>query len=154
MSAELLQDLARHQAWVDHEYWKALHANDVLLEGSEIRKRMNHVLMTLRLLTSFARGETPDLSRTKDIDSAAELEAALDQADRELLDALATIDLQKMIPLPRGPQGPWEAPAGVLLLQAITHSQHHRGQNGSRMRQLGFTPPMTDFVLWYSLGRP
>jgi uncharacterized damage-inducible protein DinB len=41
-----------------------------------------------------------------------------------------------------------------LLLQAITHSQHHRGQNASRMRQLGATPPMTDFVIWYALGRP
>jgi uncharacterized damage-inducible protein DinB len=71
-----------------------------------------------------------------------------------LLEALHTIDLQKMIALPRGPKGPWEAPAGVLLLQAITHSQHHRGQNASRMRQLGATPPMTDFVIWYALGRP
>jgi uncharacterized damage-inducible protein DinB len=59
-----------------------------------------------------------------------------------------------MIALPRGPQGPWEAPAGVLLLQAITRSQHHRGQNASRMRQLGAIPPMTDFVIWYALGRP
>jgi uncharacterized damage-inducible protein DinB len=54
----------------------------------------------------------------------------------------------------RGPKGPFEVPAGVLLLQALTHSQHHRGQNVSRMRQLGATPPMTDFVIWYALGRP
>jgi len=155
MNADLLKDLARHQAWADNEFWKALDANSTLLEDAEIRKRMNHVLMTLRALTGLARGGTPDLARMNDmIDSAAELEAALSQANRELLDALETIDLQKMIPLPRGPQGPWEAPAGVLLLQAITHSQHHRGQNGSRMRQLGVAPPMTDFVLWYALGRP
>ena len=73
---------------------------------------------------------------------------------RELITAIDDIDLQKMIALPRGPQGPWEAPAGMLLLQAITHSQHHRGQNASRMRQLGDTPPMTDFIIWYALGRP
>ena len=63
-------------------------------------------------------------------------------------------NLDKMIALPRGPKGPFEAPAGVLLLQALTHSQHHRGQNASRMRQLGATPPMTDFVIWYALGGP
>jgi uncharacterized damage-inducible protein DinB len=34
------------------------------------------------------------------------------------------------------------------------HSQHHRGQNAARMRQLGITPPMTDFVVWYALGQP
>jgi uncharacterized damage-inducible protein DinB len=59
-----------------------------------------------------------------------------------------------MIALPRGPKEPFEAPAGVLLLQALTHSQHNRGQNASRMRQLGATPPMTDFVIWYAFRRP
>jgi len=39
----------------------------------------------------------------------------------------------------------------VLLLQALTHSQHHRGQNASRMRELGVTPPMTDFIIWYAI---
>lgn len=84
----------------------------------------------------------------------AQLEETMGKANAELLAALNTVDLQKMVALPRGPKGPWEAPAGVLLLQAITHSQHHRGQNASRMRQLGATPAMTDFVIWYALGRP
>jgi uncharacterized damage-inducible protein DinB len=90
----------------------------------------------------------------KEIESADELEAALGRANAELIEALDTIDPHKIIALTRGPRGPWEAPARVLLLQAITHSQHHRGQNACRMRQLGATPPMTDFVIWYALGRP
>jgi uncharacterized damage-inducible protein DinB len=154
ISAELLEDLARHQGWADTAHWKALHENSALLEDTEIRKRLNHMLGALRMLTGLARGETPDPSGMKDIEPADQLEAALRKANAELLEALRTIDLQKMIALPRGPKGPWEAPAGVLLLQAITHSQHHRGQNASRMRQLGATPPMTDFVIWYALGRP
>ena len=85
---------------------------------------------------------------------AAELRGECEKANADLIEAINTTDLQKMIALPRGPQGAWEAPAGVLLLQAITHSQHHRGQNASRMRQLGATPPMTDFVIWYALGCP
>jgi uncharacterized damage-inducible protein DinB len=154
IDAELLQDLARHQAWSDTAHWKALHENGTLLEDPEIRKRLNHMLMALRMLTALARGETPDPSGMRDIEPTDQLEAALEKANVELIEALNTIDLQRMIALPRGPQGPWEAPAGVLLLQAITHSQHHRGQNASRMRQLGATPPMTDFVIWYALGRP
>jgi uncharacterized damage-inducible protein DinB len=154
INAELLQDLARHQAWADTAHWKALHENSTLLEDLEIRKRLNHMVMALRTLTALARGETPDPFGTRDIEPTDQLEAALGKANVELIEALNTIDLQKMIALPRGPQGPWDAPAGVLLLQAITHGQHHRGQNASRMRQLGATPPMTDFVLWYALGRP
>jgi uncharacterized damage-inducible protein DinB len=153
-NAELLQDLARHQAWADTAHWKALHENSTLMEDLEIRKRLNHMVMALRMLTALAQGATPDPSGMKDIEPADQLEAAMGKANAELIEALNTLDLERMITLPRGPQGPWEAPAGVLLLQAITHSQHHRGQNASRMRQLGATPPMTDFVIWYALGRP
>ena len=153
-NAELLRDMARHQAWADAAHWKALHENSTLLEDPEIRKRLNHMVMALRMLTALARGETPDPSGMKDIEPGGELEAALGKANAELIAALNTVDLQKMTALPRGPQGPWEAPAGVLLLQAITHSQHHRGQNASRIRQRGATPPMTDFVVWYALGQP
>jgi uncharacterized damage-inducible protein DinB len=154
INAVLLHDLARHQAWADTAHWKALHENRTLLEDIEIRKRLNHTVMAIRWLTALAQGETPDPSRMKDIEPADQLEAAMAKAHAELVAAINAIDLQKMIALPRGPQGPWEAPAAVLLLQAITHSQHHRGQNAARMRQLGATPPMTDFVVWYALGQP
>jgi len=154
INAELLLDLARHQAWADTAHWKALHENSTLLEDAEIRKRLNHMLTATRMLTTLARGETPDQSRMKDIGPAAELEAAMGKAHAELVEAINTIDLQGMIALPRGPKGPWEAPAGVLLLQALTHSQHHRGRNAARMRQLSAAPPMTDFVIWYALGQP
>ena len=90
----------------------------------------------------------------KETDSIDDLEAAMEKAHAELAAALSSLDLAKMIALPRGPHGSFEAPAGVLLLQALTHSQHHRGQNTARMRQLGAKPPMTDFVIWYALGRP
>jgi uncharacterized damage-inducible protein DinB len=154
INAELLKDLAQHQAWADTEYWKALHENGTLLEDLEIRKRLNHLVMALRTLTALARGETPDPSGMRATEPNDQLEAAQAKANVDLIEALDTIDLERTISLPRGPQGPWDAPAGVLLLQAITHSQHHRGQNASRMRQLGATPPMTDFVVWYALGRP
>ena len=154
MDSEVLRDLARHQAWADAAHWKTLHENRTLLGDPEIRQRLNHMVMAARGLTALARGETPDPSSMRDTIPDAQLEEAMSKASVEILNALDTVDLQKMIALPRGPKGPWEAPAGVLLLQAITHSQHHRGQNASRMRQLGATPPMTDFVVWYALGRP
>lgn len=154
MNAELLLDLARHQAWADAAHWGALRENPALLEDAEIRKRLNHMVMAMKMLTALARGETPDTAGMKDVESSDELEAAMRQALADLRAALGSPDLQRMIAVPRGPKGPFEAPAGVLLLQALLHSQHHRAQNASRMRQLGATPPMTDFIIWYALGRP
>jgi uncharacterized damage-inducible protein DinB len=153
MNAELLRDLARHQAWADSAHWTTLRENPALLEDPEIRTRLNHMVMAANRLTALARGEAPP-AVGKDIESADELEAAMRQAQADLTAALVSVDLEKRIALPRGPKGPFEAPAGVLLLQVLTHSQHHRGQNASRMRQLGAKPPMTDFVVWYATGQP
>jgi uncharacterized damage-inducible protein DinB len=146
-------EMARHQAWADAAHWKTLRENPALLEDAEIRKRLNHMVMAPNMLIALARGQAPQTGG-KEIDSIDELEASMRKSNEDLAAALASVDLDKMIALPRGPRGPFEAPAGVLLLQALTHSQHHRGQNASRMRQLGTTPPMTDFVIWYALGRP
>jgi uncharacterized damage-inducible protein DinB len=140
--------------WADGVYWKALRENTTLLDDTEIRKRLNHMAAALARLTTRAKGKTPDPSDAQEIGPADELEAALAKANAELIEAINTLDLQKMVAVPRGPKGPWEAPAGVLLLQGIMHSQHHRGQNGARMRQLGATLPTTDFVIWYALGGP
>jgi uncharacterized damage-inducible protein DinB len=154
MDVELLKSLARHQAWADTEHSKTIHANTTLLEDAQIRKRLNHMVTATEMLQTLARGEAPDPSRNKDKESIEELQAAMDKANAELLAALESVDLASMIKLPRGPKGPFEAPAGVLLLQALMHSHHHRGQNAARMRELGVTPPMTDFVVWYALGQP
>jgi len=155
VNAELLKDMARHQAWADGLHWKALRENAALLEDAEIRKRLSHMATAMTLLTLLARGETPDPSAmNKEFEGADELEAAIHRGNAELEAALSSVDLDQMISLPRGPQGPWKAPAGALLLQAITHNQHHRGQNAQRIRALGGAPPMTDYIVWYALGRP
>ena len=154
LDAQLLLELARHQAWADAAHWNALRENPALLVDAEIRKRLNHMLMALQALTGIAHGVAPDRSKMKEIEAADELEGALQKANAELIESIKTLDLQTLVAFPRGPQGPFEAPAGVVLLQAILHCQHHRGQNASTMRQLGATPPMTDFIIWYALGRP
>ena len=154
MNAEVLLDMARHQVWADAAHWKMLRENPALLEDAEIRTRLNHMLMAYKMLTTLARGQTPDPDGMKHIDSVDELEVSMGKAHEEMAAMLQSADLDKMIALPRGPNGPFQAPASVLLMQAITHSQHHRGQNASRMRQLGATPPMMDFVIWYALVRP
>jgi uncharacterized damage-inducible protein DinB len=154
MELEMLKELARHQAWADAEQWKALHANPKLLQDAEIRKRLNHIANANEMLQTLARGEALDMARFKDRESVEALEAALSKANQALFDTLDSAQLDKMVQLPRGPKGPFEAPAGVLLLQALMHSQHHRGQNASRMRELGVTAPTTDYVVWYALGRP
>jgi len=154
MDLESLKELARYQKWADGEHWKVLHGNSALLEDAEIRKRLNHMASACEMLLTLARGEVPDAAGMKERERLEEIEGSMRAAAEGLERTLETADLDKMISLPRGPKGPFQAPAGVLLLQALMHSQHHRGQNASRMRELGVKPPMTDYVIWFAVGIP
>ncbi|MGA7416314.1 MAG: DinB family protein [Bryobacteraceae bacterium] len=154
MNAEALTDLARHQAWADAAHWKAFHENAALWTDAEIHTRLNHMLGAQKMLVSLASGKIPDPATMKQVEPMDTLEASMQQAHADLAAALASTDLDKMVSLPRGPKGPFEAPAGVIFFQALMHGQHHRGQNASRMRQLSIPPPMTDYIAWYALGRP
>jgi len=155
MDAQLLKDLARYQRWADEEHWKVFHHNPALMNDEEIRKRLNHMIMGSGALCGVARGEGPPQPGTfKEHDSADAIENAMRQAADILDEALASSDLEKIIAVPRGPKGPFNASAGALLLQVLLHSQQHRAQNASRMRELGVNPPMTDYIFWYALGMP
>ena len=154
MTKQILASLARHQSWADTEHWKMIEANPAVFDDPNIRKRLNHMAQTCEMLQTLARGQMPDFAAIKDRESAADLRAAMEKATAGLTEAIDSLDLEKMIQLPRGPKGQFEAPAGVLLLQIVTHSEHHRGQNATRMRELGLKPPMTDFIFWYALGQP
>ena len=50
--------------------------------------------------------------------------------------------------------GPRKDPAltitvGEALTQCAMHSQWHRGQNATRLRELGGHPPMVDLIVWF-----
>jgi len=44
---------------------------------------------------------------------------------------------------------PWRQPLGQLVLHAVNHGTHHRGQVSGFLRAMGHTPPKLDLVLYY-----
>ena len=46
----------------------------------------------------------------------------------------------------------WEYPLGHMMQHVINHSSFHRGQAVALLRQLGQTPPATDFLLFFDAG--
>src|SRR5262249_11787343 len=57
-------------------------------------------------------------------------------------------------------QVPWfkDPPLALTVTEALTqmamHSQHHRPQNATRLRDPGAATPPTDLIVWYWKGRP
>ena len=51
-----------------------------------------------------------------------------------------------------------DPPLTITVAEALTqcamHSHYHRGQNATRLRELGGEPPPTDLIFWQWRGRP
>ena len=46
----------------------------------------------------------------------------------------------------------WEYPLGHMMQHVVNHSSYHRGQVVTLLRQLGRTPPTTDFLVFFDEG--
>lgn len=86
----------------------------------------------------------------------AELKSYGQQANAELQKSLkgASPDhLEETIEIPWF-KPPLKISVRQALTQAAMHSHYHRGQNATRLRELGGEPPMTDFIVWLRDGQP
>lgn len=43
---------------------------------------------------------------------------------------------------------------GETCFQVASHSTYHRGQINLRLREIGGTPPLVDYIAWIWFGRP
>jgi uncharacterized damage-inducible protein DinB len=154
---ETLRDLWRYQAWADALLWNAILECDAAYGDKVLGERVLHAHQAQEAFLGFALGEDIDFSRTDGIGDLTEIR----DYGRHVLDRgaayLAGADtswIHRVVSPPWPHEPPLRFTAGEGLLQAIMHSQHHRGQNATRLRELGGEPPTTDLILWVVGGRP
>jgi uncharacterized damage-inducible protein DinB len=154
---EMLFDLVGHQAWADAEHWRALEGHPGALDNSAIRDRLYHYHLTQRAFLFVVRGDTlsfpkledfPDMTALKQYAKASHVEAY------DFLTKASATDLERLVVIPWFKDPPISITVAQALTQAAMHSQYHRGQNATRLRELGGTPPLTDLIVWYWKGRP
>ncbi|MBM4176933.1 MAG: hypothetical protein FJ213_12295 [Ignavibacteria bacterium] len=154
---ELLRDMYHHQAWADAEMWKALESHPGALENEAIRKCLHHIHLTQHAFLSIVSGKELVRKRLEDFSNMNELK---EYAKANHTQALAFIQdcteskLAEVVRIPwlRNPQ--LSLPIYQALLQAAMHSHYHRGQNATRLRELGGNPPLTDIIAWYRKEKP
>jgi uncharacterized damage-inducible protein DinB len=154
---EILFDLCGHQAWADAEHWRAIEARPEALEDSAIRDRLYHYHLTQRAFLFVVRGDTltfPRLEDFPDLTALKQYARTSHQETHAFLTLASAIDLDRIVVIPWFKDPPISITVTQALVQAAMHSQYHRGQNASRLRELGGSPPMTDLIAWYWKGRP
>lgn len=154
---EMLRELWDYQAWADATLWSAMLTSEAAREDPVLRERTLHVHHAQDAFLRFARGEPLEMPELEDF---TDFEAVRTYGRQVLEDGahfLRGDDLAWLEEIVRPPwkfDPPLRFTAGEGVLQAIMHSQHHRGQNAKRLRELGGEPPTTDMLLWVSGGRP
>ena len=62
--------------------------------------------------------------------------------------------LERRIGIPWFTNPPLELSVREGLTQVAMHSHYHRGQNATRLRELGGNPPGIDLITWIRKERP
>jgi len=162
-----IKDLLAHSEWADAVFFRAWGKCD--REDKELRERVSHCSGTQELFVNTLTG-TNELP-WKQIFAG---EVKPPWADRELrgfdelkeftrgnharLQAIAATSdpagLERRVTVPWFPDPPCVVSVGEAFVQVAMHTQHHRGQNITRLRQCGGEPRNVDYIIWLWKGRP
>jgi len=156
--ASYLEELYGHQEWADAEHWRAIEAYPAALEDKAIRERLHHIHLVqhgFSWVTAVQRAEFI-FKKMEDFPSMSDLKKYGQQGLAELRERLKSTNENRMEEII---EVPWfKPPLRISVRQALTqcamHSHYHRGQNATRLRELGGIPPTTDFIIWLRDGQP
>ena len=153
-----LDELYAHQEWADAEHWRALEAHAAALKDRAIRERLHHIHLVQSAFLWVTGPRTAQFAVTKaeDYPKIANLKTFAREVHVKMVAMVGRADdarLAEMIEVPWW-QPPLKLSVRQALMQAALHSHYHRGQNATRLRELGGVPPATDFILWIRDGQP
>jgi len=156
---DILVDLYRHQEWADAELWRACETQPNALADKPLWERLHHIHLVQQAFLVIVRGDdirTFKFSKPDDYAVPADLKADARGYHADAHRFLSESDeqaLERTIAVPWFQKPQLVLPVGQALLQAALHSQYHRGQNATRLRELGATPPLTDYIFWLWKGK-
>jgi len=154
---ETLRDLYAHQEWADAAHWTAIESCPPAFADEEIRQRLTHIHTVQRGFLKIFKGDLTNVEEEfKKALPLPELKSSARDYHRgalDFLDDLSADRLETKLVVPWSTEG-FSPTLREGLLQSVTHSLYHRGQNATRIKQLGGKPPLTDYIAWVYKGRP
>jgi len=160
---ESLNDLFQHMAWADAIVWQAVFKSDLAINDERIKKLIHHLHMVQRAFLNIWR----NVEHTRNLGGELTIKDLVSWARdyhgqvSEFINGVTDSDLDRPIVLPWSASmasqfgaEPRTPRLGDTMLQVSQHSTYHRGQINARLRELGETPPLTDFIAWIWFGKP
>jgi uncharacterized damage-inducible protein DinB len=158
-----IRTLFSYNRWATHRLLEASQplspaalTRDLGTSHRSVRGTLVHTLWSEWIWLQRWRGTSPrQVFAEDDFPDVAAIEARWAEVERDRQDLLAHLAEDRLLaPIAyENLQGQrWEYALGLMMQHVVNHSSYHRGQVVTLLRQLGQTPPATDFLVFFDEG--
>jgi uncharacterized damage-inducible protein DinB len=151
-----LRDLLAHSEWANAVFFNAW-AKSPARDHDELRTRVAHIVGVQQGFLSLLRGEQSGVEPAGPPLTFADLKARAESSHSDLSDFAATLDsesLSRMVHVPWFPDPNFLISVAEALVQVAMHTQHHRGQCLTRLKDFGGEPKNVDWIIWLWKQKP
>src|SRR4051794_27982796 len=159
---DAIRPLFAHMEWADAMVWRAVTDCAAAADDKTLHDRLYHIHATQHAFLQAWRGEQVVFTGPDDypgLDAVRELALSFYAVAVPYVASLTAVDREMILPwssyfAKRAGFAAAPSTLGETLLQLPSHSTYHRGQVNTRLRELGGTPPLVDFIAWVWAGKP
>jgi len=161
---DAVHPLFAHMEWADAMVWRAVTDCAGASDDKVLHDRLYHIHATQHAFLQAWRGEQVVFTGPDDfpgLDAVRDLGRAFYAVATGYVVSLSPNAVDREMVLPwstyfakRAGFAAHPSTLGETLLQLPSHSTYHRGQVNIRIRELGATPPLVDFIAWVWAGKP
>lgn len=151
-----LRDLLAYAEWADAVFFHAW-GKSPARDHEEMRERVDHIVSVQAAFWSILAEQPPSPSPGGPPPSFAELVARAQSGHARLRAWAAALDeagLSSPARIPWMPDPPCVLTAAEAAVQAVMHTQHHRGQCMTRLKDFGGQPKNVDWIIWLWKQKP
>jgi uncharacterized damage-inducible protein DinB len=151
-----LRDLMAHTEWANAVFFHAW-GKSPARDHEEMRRRVDHFVGVQQGFLSILRGEPPGGPPDGPPSSFEDLKTRAETCHAGLRDFAARLgpgDLSRTVRIIWFPEPPCVITVAEAVVQVAMHTQHHRGQCMTRLKDLGGEPKNVDWIIWLWKQRP
>jgi uncharacterized damage-inducible protein DinB len=151
-----LRDLLAHAEWANAVFFHAW-GKSPARDHEEMRRRVDHIIGVQQGFLSILRGEPPGGPPGGPPSSFDDLKKRAPACHSGLRDFAAGLDdagLSRTVRIVWFPDPPCVITVAEALVQVAMHTQHHRGQCMTRLKDFGGEPKNVDWIIWLWKQKP
>jgi uncharacterized damage-inducible protein DinB len=151
-----LRDLLAHAEWANAVFFHAW-GKSPARDHEELRRRVEHLIEVQQRLLSLVRGKIPAAAPGGPPAAFAELKTRAEKCHASLHEFAATLTAESLsatVRMPFFPDPPCVITTAEAIVQIAMHTQHHRGQCMTRLRDFGGEPKNVDWIVWLWRQKP